>query len=80
MRANQMRLYLSALAYVLVSGLRRIGLKATALAEAQVSTIRRKVLKIGARIRVTGGEVWISLASSYAGPGRLRRVAVNLRC
>src|SRR5258708_17673612 len=39
MRANQMRLYLSTMAYVLVSGLRRLGLKATELAEAQVSTI-----------------------------------------
>ena len=36
MRANQMRLYLSAMAYVLMSGLRRLGLKATELAEAQV--------------------------------------------
>ena len=40
MRANQMRLYLSAMAYVLVSGLRRLGLKGTELAQAQVSTIR----------------------------------------
>ena len=38
MRANQMRLYLSAMAYVLVSGLRRVGLKGTELAQAQVST------------------------------------------
>ncbi len=45
MRANQMRLYLSTMAYVLVSGLRRLGLKATELAEAQVSTIRTKLLK-----------------------------------
>jgi len=47
MRANQMRLYLSAMAYILVSGLRRLGLKGTALAQAQVSTIRTKLLKIG---------------------------------
>jgi hypothetical protein len=53
MRANQLRLYLSAMAYILVSGLRRLGLQATALAEAQVSTIRTKLLKIGAQIRVT---------------------------
>ena len=48
MRANQLRLYLSTMAYVLVSGLRRLGLKATELAEAQVSSIRTKLLKIGA--------------------------------
>ena len=65
MRANQMRLYLSAAAYVLVSGLRRLGLKATELAEAQVSTIRTKLLKIGAQIRVTVRKVWVSMASSY---------------
>jgi hypothetical protein len=65
MRANQMRLYLSAMAYVLVSGLRRLGLKATELAEAQVSTIRTKLLKIGAQIRVTVRKVWVSMASSY---------------
>jgi len=39
MRANQLRLYLSAMAYILVSGLRRLGLRATELAQAQVSTI-----------------------------------------
>src|SRR4029453_5391359 len=52
MRANQLRLYLSTMAYVLVSGLRRLGLKGTELAQAQVSTIRTKLLKIGAQIRV----------------------------
>jgi len=52
MRANQMRLYLSTMAYVLVSGLRRLGLKGTELAEAQVSAIRTKLLRIGAQIGV----------------------------
>jgi hypothetical protein len=65
MRANQMRLYLSAMAYILVSGLRRLGLQATELAEAQVSTIRTKLLKIGAQIRVTVRKVWVSLSSGY---------------
>src|SRR5258708_5540240 len=53
MRANQMRLYLSAAAYILISGLRRVGLKGTELEKAQVSTIRTKLLKIGAQIRVS---------------------------
>ena len=48
-RANQLRLYLSAVAYVLISGLRRVGLKGTELALAQVSTFRTKLLKIGAK-------------------------------
>jgi hypothetical protein len=80
MRANQMRLYLSAMAYVLVSGLRRLGLKATELAEAQVSTIRTKLLKIGAQIRVTVRKVWVSMASSYPWQDLYRQVWTNLRC
>jgi Transposase DDE domain group 1 len=80
MRANQMRLYLSTMAYVLVSGLRRLGLKATELAQAQVSTIRTKLLKIGAQIRVTARKVWVSMASSYPWQDLYRQVWANLRC
>jgi hypothetical protein len=80
MRANQMRVYLSTMAYVLISGLRRLGLKATELAEAQVSTIRTKLLKIGAQIRVTVRKVWISMASSYPYQDLYQQVWVNLRC
>jgi Transposase DDE domain group 1 len=80
MRANQMRLYLSAMAYVLVSGLRRLGLKATELAQAQVSTIRTKLLKIGAQVRVTVRKVWVSMASSYPWQDLYQQVWANLRC
>ncbi|HST79550.1 MAG TPA: IS1380 family transposase [Verrucomicrobiae bacterium] len=80
MRANQLRLYLSTMAYILVSGLRRLGLQATALAEAQVSTIRTKLLKIGAQIRVTVRKVWISMASSYPWQELYQQVWTNLRC
>lgn len=80
MRANQLRLYLSAMAYVLVSGLRRLGLKATELAQAQVSTIRTKLLKIGAQIRVTVRKVWVSMTSSYPWQGLYQQVWANLRC
>jgi hypothetical protein len=69
MRANQQRLYLSAAAYVLVSGLRRVGLKGTELEQAQVSTIRTKLLKIGAQIRVSVRKIWVSMASSYPWQG-----------
>jgi hypothetical protein len=79
-RANQMRLYLSAMAYILVSGLRRIGLKATELAQAQVSTIRTKLLKIGAQIRVSVRKVWVSMASSYPWQNLYQQVWTNLRC
>jgi hypothetical protein len=80
MRANQTRLYLSAMAYVLVSGLRRLGLQSTELAQAQVSTIRTKLLKIGAQIRVTVRKVWVSMASSYPWQGLYQQVWANLRC
>jgi hypothetical protein len=80
MRANQMRLYLSAMAYVLVSGLRRVGLKGTELAQAQVSTIRIRLLKIGAQIRVSVRKVWVSMASSYPWQGMFQQVWSNLRC
>lgn len=80
MRANQMRLYLSTMAYILVSGLRRLGLKATELAAAQVSTIRTKLLKIGAQIRVTVRKVWVSMASSYPWQDLYQQVWTNLRC
>ncbi len=73
-------LYLSAMAYVLVSGLRRLGLNATELAQAQVSTIRTKLLKIGAQIRVTVRKVWVSMASSYPWQSLYQQVWTNLRC
>jgi hypothetical protein len=80
MRANQMRLYLSAAAYILVTGLRRVGLKGTELAQAQVSTIRTRLLKIGAQIRVSVRKVWVSMASSYPWQGLYQQVWTNLRC
>jgi hypothetical protein len=80
MRANQLRLYFSVMAYVLVSGLRRLGLKATDLAQAQVSTIRTKLLKIGAQVRITVRRIWISMASSYPWQSVYQQVWTNLRC
>jgi Transposase DDE domain group 1 len=80
MRANQLRLYLSAMAYVLMCGLRRLGLQATELATAQVTTIRLRLLKIGALIRVTVRRVWISLPRSYTWQDLFRRVHRALTC
>lgn len=74
LRANQLRLYFSSFAYVLIEALRRLGLAGTALARAQSDTIRLKLLKIGARVRVTVRKIWISLAESY--PHRQLFVAV----
>jgi len=80
MRANQLRLYLSTMAYILVSGFRRLGLEGTEFAQAQVSTIRTKLLKIGAQVRVTVRKVWISMASSYPWQATYQQVWANLRC
>ena len=80
MRANQCRLYFSVMAYILVNGLRRIGLEGTELASAQVSTIRLKLLKIGAQIRVTVRRVWISLSSSFPLQTEFEKIYSNLRC
>jgi len=65
LRSNQVRLYFSSVAYLLLQALRRLGLKATELAQAQCATIRLKLLKIGALIRITVRKVWVSLASGY---------------
>jgi len=65
MRSNQLRLYFSTFAYQLLQGLRRLGLKGTEMAQAQCQTIRLKLLKIGAQIRVTVRKVWLSLAAGY---------------
>ena len=65
MRSNQIRLYFSSLAYLLLEALRRLGLKGTEWAQAQATTIRLKVLKIGALLRVTVRKVWIALAGGY---------------
>ncbi len=63
MRANQIRLWFSSVAYLLLQALRRLGLQGTALARAQCDTIRLKLLKIGAQVRLTVRKVWVSLAS-----------------
>ncbi len=64
MRANQLRLYLSSAAYMIMHALRRLGLHNTELARAQCGTIRLKLLKIGARIRFTVRNVWVSMAEA----------------
>jgi len=65
MRSNQIRLYFSSLAYCLMQALRRLGLAGTEMAQAQCQTIRLRLLKIGARVRVTVRKVWISLAAGH---------------
>lgn len=78
MRANQQRLWFSSVAYTLMTALRRLGLKNTEMANARCDTIRLKLLKIGARIRVTVRKVWVSLAECCPYQHLFRQVCDNL--
>ncbi len=64
MRANQLRLWFSSTAYVLMSALRRVALKGTQLAKATCGTIRLKLLKIGAHIKISTRRILIHFASA----------------
>ena len=79
MRANQLRLWFSSVAYVLMETLRRLGLTGTQMARAQCQTIRLKLLKIGAQIRVTSRKVWISWAEGYPYARILLQACSNLK-
>ena len=64
MRANQLRLWFASFAYVLIEALRRIGLRFTQFATATCSTIRLKLLKIGAQVRRSVRRIKIAMASA----------------
>jgi Transposase DDE domain group 1 len=64
MRANQVRLYLSTVAYIVLRALREFGLRGTELAQAQCGSIRLKLLKIGGVIRVTVRRVVVALSEA----------------
>ena len=64
MRANQLRLWFAAMAYVLMCALRRIALAGTELARATCGTIRLKLLKIGAQVTVSARRVRIAMATA----------------
>jgi len=78
MRGNQVRLFCSSIAYVLLEALRRLGLAGTELACAQCQTIRLKLLKVGALVRVTVRKVWVKLSSGCPYADVFRRVHANL--
>lgn len=65
LRANQVRMYFSAMAYTLLQALRRLGLQGTDLAQAQCSTLRLHLLKIGALVRISVRRIHLLLASGY---------------
>jgi hypothetical protein len=79
MQANQLRLYLASFAYVLMHGLRRLGLKNTQFQRAQCTTIRLKLLKIGARLRISVRKVWLSFADAWPYADDLKKILIDLR-
>jgi len=81
MRANQLRLYFSSIAYVMLNELRRVGLKGTQLERAQVGTIRTRLLKIGAVVKVSVRRVYVSMSSVFPLKGVFERALINIqRC
>ena len=65
MRANPLRLWFASFAYVLLEALRRIGLAGTELADATCESLRLKLLKIGALVRISVRRIDISMASIH---------------
>ncbi len=78
--SNQLRLSLSAFAYVLVDSLRRLALSNTVLAQAEVNTIRLRLLKMGALVRVSVRRIVVSLASAHPAARVFAQAWQALRC
>jgi hypothetical protein len=78
--SNQIRLYFSTFAYVLLHALRRLGLHGTEMAHAQCGTIRLRLLKIGALLTLSVRQLWVSWASGYPYATLFQQVYAQLRC
>ena len=79
MRANQVRLCLATVAYVVMRALRQFGLADTDMAQAQCGTMRVRLLKIGAVIRVTVRKVWLAFSEAYPWQELFGQVCAKLR-
>jgi len=79
MRANQLRLWFASAAYVLMCALRRIGTAHTQFAAATCGTIRLRLLKIGALVRISVRRVAISMASTCASQHEFALAHAGLR-
>lgn len=79
MRANQLRLWFASVAYVLLNLLRRFGLRGTELERAQAGTIRLKLLKLGAVVRISVRRVVLSLSAAAPVRDLFARIAEALR-
>ena len=79
-KGNQLRLYFSALAYTLMEALRRLGLKGTEWAQAQVDTIRLKLFKIGTIVRISVRRILFQMSSAYPWKRIYAQAFHALRC
>ena len=80
LHANQLRLYFSSLAYVLIHALRRLALAGTEWAQAQVPTIRLRLLKIAAEVQLSIRRIRVSFSNAYPGKNIFATAWVALRC
>ncbi|MGA9033878.1 MAG: IS1380 family transposase [Sulfuricaulis sp.] len=78
MRANQLRLWFASMAYVLLCAMRRIGLHHTPFADASCGTIRLKLLKIGALVRISVRRIKVAMASACPAAQDWGRAAFRL--
>jgi hypothetical protein len=79
MRANQLRLWFASMAYVLLCALRRIGLAHTQFADATCGTIRLKLLKLGALVRISVRRIKFAMASACPWQNEFALAHVRLR-
>jgi hypothetical protein len=79
MQANQLRLWFSAMAYVLIDTLRRVALRHTQFADAAAQTIRLRLLKLGARVRISVRRIHFAIASSCPNRGEFEMAYLYLR-
>ena len=79
MRSNQLRMYFSAFAYILMECVRRVGLRGTRYAMAQCDTIRLKLIKIGTVIRTSTRRVALSFSQCYPYQDLFRHVLRKLQ-
>jgi Transposase DDE domain group 1 len=79
MRANQLRLWFASIAYVLLCALRRIGLAHSQFADATCGTIRLKLLKIGALVRISVRRIKVAMSSACPWQNEFALAHVRLR-
>lgn len=79
LRSNQLRVWLSGLAYILLNAMRAFALKGTEMARARCDSIRLKLLKIGALVKISVRRVHLSMSSGYPYKPIFEKAFLNLQ-